>query len=449
MKSSKVKTFKKEKAMNMTTAIKWTLGCLIGILSLNTFAADPTIGQVTVRQRWPWSRLVDIDYVLNGDSAQRYNIALTAYDGSTPLSLPLASVSGDLESVSAGARKIIFDPTKTSYANSEVMTQFSVTLTPMAPPLYMIVDLTMSAGAPGQIVYVTEADLTNNVWDAGAWVRNPVTNNGTAVQSVIWTGVTNGTTYKTDKLVLRRVPGGSYQLGDTQTGANNVTLTKDMYVGVFEVTQQQWNRIMTDGTGTDTQAKHTVSYYDIRENPANTDDPAVNWPLNKNVTALSFMGKLRTKTGISEFDLPTEAQWEYLCRAKTTTVFNDGDTNAVWAGSVDDNNATTNKYLNALGWYKWNKPTVPTAANPVGGKLPNAWGLYDTHGNVWEWCLDWNATNAELGTDPEGAGSGSDRVIRGGGWNNPASVCRSAFRYGDTPSRRGSDFGFRLVRTLP
>ncbi|NLC80860.1 MAG: SUMF1/EgtB/PvdO family nonheme iron enzyme, partial [Lentisphaerae bacterium] len=78
-----------------------------------------------------------------------------------------------------------------------------------------------------------------------------------------------------------------------------------------------------------------------------------------------------------------------------------------------------------------------------------AWGLYDTHGNVWEWCLDWYASNAELGTDPDGADLGSSRVRRGGGWRNNASSCRSADRYYGTLSSRDLNIGFRLVRTLP
>lgn len=433
--------------MKTTTVSKWMMGCLMGIFALNTMA-EVTISDVVARQRWPWSRLVDIDYVVTGEQSDRVDVMLTAKDGSTTLTLPTDSLTGDMFGVAPGLKRIVWDPSKTTYTNSLMLTQFNVTLTPTEPPLYMIVDLTKSEGASGQIEYVTESDLTNNVW--GAWVRNPVTNAGAVVESVIWTGVTNGTTYKTDKLVLRRVPAGSYQLGDTQTGANNVTLTKDMYVAVFETTQQQWYLIMggTAPTST-TQAKHSVNYYDIREVPGTIDDPAVNWPSNSAVNATSFVGKLRTKTGISEFDLPTEAQWEYLCRAKTTTVFNDGTAGAFYDGVVERNNGNTNDFLNALGWYKYSTIPSPTLAQPVGGKLPNAWGLYDTHGNVWEWCLDWDAGSVELGTDPDGAASGTTRVRRGGSWSNPASDCRSASRNSNVPSLRNPSFGFRLVRTLP
>jgi len=301
--------------------------------------------------------------------------------------------------------------------------------------LYMIVDLTKSLGASGQITYIDESELTNNVGGWGTWVRNPVTNRGTVVQSVIWTGVTNGTTYKTDKLVLRRIPSGSYYEGVEGDGNNatNVILTKDQYVGVFEVTQQQWNRVMNSGTGTDIQAKHSISYYDIRENADNNTAIDPNWPQTNAVGSTSFMGRLRLLTGIDEFDLPTEGQWEYACRAETTTYYNDG-----LATSHDSQ-------LDVLGWYSGSEPK-PTAAQPVGGLLPNAWGLYDMHGNVWEWCLDWYASSPEIGIDPDRAVSGSgSRVLRGGGWSDAASGCRSAYRSSSPPSSRDSRIGFRVV----
>jgi len=403
-------------------------------------ADDPAISQVTVRQRWPWSRLVDIDFVLGCGEGQSVDIAVTAYNGTDTLIVPESSFTGDRYGVTQGLRHIVWDPTVTAYTNRGVLQAFNVALVPTPVPLYMIVDLTLSPGADGQIAYVYEDDLTNGLW--GAWVRNPVTNNGTVVESVVWTGVTTNTAYKTDKLVLRRVPAGSYQKGDTQNGVNNTTISNDMYVGVFEVTQQQWNRIMNNTSGTGTLPKDTVCYWEIRENPlpanVGSDDPAVDWPSNTAVNATSFVGRLRAATGISDFDLPTEAQWEYFCRAGTTTVFNDGiaDASIALPGPAITNNGNTNEFLNVLGWYKFNSPTPPTAAQTVGGKLPNAWGLYDTHGNVWEWCLDWYTP-------------GSYRVLRGGSWGSPASICRSANRNGVTPANRGSSIGFRLVRTLP
>ena len=244
----------------MTTAMKMVLGSFAACLALGAVADDPAISQVTVRQRWPWSRLVDIDYVLGCGEGQSVDVTVTAYNGTDALDVPLSSFTGDLYGVGQGLRHIVWDPTVTAYTNRGVMQAFNVALTPANAPLYMIVDLTKAVGADGQIEYVYESALTNGDW--GAWVRNPITNalGEAIVESVVWTGVATNEVYKTDKLVLRRVPAGSFQLGDTQNGTPNVTFTKGMYVGVFEVTQKQWNHVMGTTGGTDTQAKHTVSY---------------------------------------------------------------------------------------------------------------------------------------------------------------------------------------------
>jgi len=200
-----------------------------------------------------------------------------------------------------------------------------------------------------------------------------------------------------------------------------------------------------------------ASYNDVRG--ATNSSTVVNWPATGvSVLPTSFVGLLRAKTGLADFDLPTEAQWECLCRAGTTTVFSDGDASANVSGA----NANTNAWLDALGRYKFDggyladgvtkpaqncAPTNGTAA--VGSYQANAWGLYDTHGNVWEWCLNWYAGSLAGGPDPSGAVSGSDRVLRGGSWYSTASSCRSAFRGSSVPGYRYYPFGFRLVRTLP
>jgi len=423
--------------------MKMILGSFAVCLALNALADDLTISGVMVQQRWPWSRLVDIDYVLTCDVTQTMDIAVEAYDGSTLLTLPANSFSGDLYGVQRGARRIVWDPTVTACTNSGVLPEFRVALAPSPSPLYMVIDLSGGTSATSYPVsnYVAEADVPG--------------------------GVTNGL-YKTTSLLLRRIPANDFKMGDSVPPTLPVTLTKAFYAGVYEVTQKQWQQVMGDVRNwpskwnnteyRDTRPVEQVSYYDIRENPANSDDAAVNWPSNSAVTANSFMGRVRDKTGIDGFDLPTEAQWECLCRAGTQTYYNDD--------GATPGNTTSNAQMDVLGRYQYNggkcwngaswvdpgqSTTATGATATVGSYLPNAWGLYDTHGNVWEWCRDWHTSSLGTAavTDPAGAGSGSSRVFRGGSWANTAADCRSASRNGSVPSFRNYNIGFRLVRTLP
>jgi formylglycine-generating enzyme required for sulfatase activity len=428
----------------------------VGCLALSAFADVPTISDVVVRQRWPWSRLVNIDYALDCADGQNMDIRLSAFNGTTPLPLPEGSLSGDVNGVARGFRRIVWDPTKTGYTN-QTLERFTVTLTPTNAPLYAIVDLTQT-NAPDQIQYLYEADLASGAY--GTVATNPIP----GVSSFVWTGVTNGTTYKTDRLVLRRVPAGAYMMG----GSKPVTLTKSFYVGVFEVTQRQWERVM--GIGQRPSYFNNQDYYTSRpvENMtysafrgATNDTPAVNWPITGHsvVTAGSFIGKLRSQTGINAFDLPTAAQWEYACRAGVvSTAFNDGNALANVSGA----NASTNAWLDALGRYKFNGgflsdgttqplqgcgPTNGTAL--VGSYKPNAWGLYDMHGNVYEFCLDWGPlTNG--GVDPTGPTSGTQRWIEGGSAFEVASTCSLMSSGGSVdPSLQNGRRGFRLAWTLP
>lgn len=444
--------------MKTTQVLGMVVASCVGCLMLSAFADGPTISDVVVRQRWPWSRLVSIDYALDGEDGQNWDVRLSAFDGANPLSLPEASLSGDFYNVSRGFHRIVWDPTKTGYTN-QTLERFTVTLTPTNAPLYMIVDLTRT-NAPDQVEYLYESDLASGTY--GTVETNPVP----GVSSLIWTGVTNDAAYKTDKLVLRRVPAGSYMM---TVGTKPVTLTRPFYVGVFEVTQRQWERVMGIGQKPSfynnpefymERPIETVSYNAVRG--ATNDIPSVNWPTTDYsvVTENSFIGKLRSQTGTGTFDLPTAAQWEYACHAGTSTVFNDGNTNATVSGAE----AYTNTCMDVLGRYAFNggrlsdgvsyplntcAPTNGTAI--VGSYKPNAWGLYDMHGNVFEHCLDWGPLSLNNGgVDPMGPTTGTTRLTRGGSALEIASTC-SLMHIGlpVDPSTTNGRRGFRLVRMLP
>jgi formylglycine-generating enzyme required for sulfatase activity len=269
--------------------------------------------------------------------------------------------------------------------------------------------------------------------------------------------------HKTTKLVLRKIPATApnFMMGSpaNELGRNSgetqhaVTLTKGFYLGVFEVTQRQWELVTGNKPSYFNNASYyaarpveQVSYYDIRENPANSAI-SPNWPATNAVHARSFMGRLRAKTGLSAFDLPTESQWEYACRVGTSTALNSGYnlTNM----SSDARMAEVGRYYynNGSGYTQGGDTSVGTAK--VGSYLPNAWGLYDMHGNVWEWCLDWYGTYPGTVSDPKGAASGTYRVNRGGCWGDLAYVCRSAIRHIRYPDYRNFSDGFRACCAPP
>jgi formylglycine-generating enzyme required for sulfatase activity len=231
-------------------------------------------------------------------------------------------------------------------------------------------------------------------------------------------------------MLLVPIPAGEFQMGSPDPDAYDygaekpqhlVKITKPFYLSVYEVTQQQYVKVMGVRPW---QGKEYV-----QEGP---DYPAsyVNWN-----DAVEFCGKLSEQEGV-EYRLPTEAQWEYTCRAGTTTVYSFGDD------------------VSKLGQYAWDQTSAwkigEKYAHRVGQKLPNPWGLYDMHGNVIEWCQDWYSYyyyRQSPVSNPNGPSSGSSRLSRGGAFGMPPVLARSAVRTNTKPDIRHLYYGLRPART--
>jgi len=219
---------------------------------------------------------------------------------------------------------------------------------------------------------------------------------------------------------LVQIPAGTFAMGSpadevgrqpNEGPQTKVTLTKDFFLGATAVTQGQWTAVMGSNPSHfkgDTLPVETVSW---------DEATAFCQKLTERERAAGRLGM-----GYA-FSLPTEAQWEYACRAGTT---------GPYAGDLD-----------AMAWYSKNSGST---THPVGTKKPNAWGLFDMHGNVFEWCADWYAPySGGVLTDPAGPVSGSARVYRGGRWGTVGAICRSAHRDFRGPGFRVNFIGFRVA----
>jgi formylglycine-generating enzyme required for sulfatase activity len=225
-----------------------------------------------------------------------------------------------------------------------------------------------------------------------------------------------------------KIPAGSFLMGcssgdtdcsEDEKPPHKVTISKSFYMGKFEVTQGQWKKVMGEGL------------FGIGENNPSTfkscgdDCPVENISWND---VQEFVQKLNEKEGSNKYRLPTEAEWEYSARAGSKTKY-------YWGETIND------EYL----WYDRNSGN---ATHPVGKKKPNAWGLYDMSGNVWEWVGDWYGDEDYknvIGIDPKSPKSGIFRVLRGGSLNYNAGRSRLSYRFNNDPDVRRNFYGFRLV----
>ena len=395
-------------------------------MAAQTFAAV-TVTNVTCRQHYPWNGLVDINYEIRSDDAEaKFFVYPKGEDRrlGTPIVMHTLSGDGATNAVGVGTHSMIWDAKADMPAFHT--TNFVVTIQAISQGAqYLVVDL---SGGTNAVTYpvrysTTPPDVTTDKC-------------------------------RTTELWLRLVLPGTFMMGSPTTekhhGSNEqlhpVRLTRPYYIGVFELTQKQW--LLISGTQNaiyyagECRPVDAVSYSMIRGSSLGAQ-----WPRSYAVDDDSFIGIMRRRTALN-FDLPTEAQWEYACRATTTNVWNSG-AEGIWSGYHGD--YQDNSELNILGRYGHDRGDGHDSYSEhtkVGLYLPNAWGLYDMHGNVYEWCLDgYKSLMADYEEiDPVGADATGSRVYRSGYWDSNAADCRASWRSSRTPESviKGS-FGFRLV----
>ena len=288
------------------------------------------------------------------------------------------------------------------------------------------------------------------------------------------------------------IPAGTFTMGSPETEPlrdgwsdwaetqHDVTLTRGFWMGRHLVTQAQWELVMegnnngicaspsffteangippADGESDANRPVESISWYDVLVfsnrlsimeglSPAYEIQAAEGgrWTTNPDLWGTIENSEERWKAvrivaNSTGYRLPTEAQWEFACRANMVTAFNNGNN----FDNPENPEGFCNELLGTVAWFYTNSEGM---TREVGQKAPNGWGLYDMHGNVWEWCWDWFGAYPEKAqTDPAGTASGTGRVQRGGSWAASAGILRSAQRSGANPSERSGDLGFRVVR---
>ena len=438
-------------------------------VALNALAgAVPVVSEATMVQD-RGSREVTITYTLADASAVvTLDVQTNATDG-TWASIGgenVQNVTGDVwKRVEAGARTILWRP-DLSWPNHRiaeggaraVVTAWSLD----NPPDYLVVDLSATAGAGGERYYPAAEFLPG--------------------------GLLSNDDYRLSCLVLRKIPAkgvtwamgsvegevGRYDAYAVSERLHAVSLDGSYYIGVFPITQAQWALVQSKASSSffkvqgEMRPVENVCYNEIRNSDTPTANVAFDWPKGPNPD--SFLGKLNAKTGLA-FDLPSEAQWEFACRAGHGSGYW-GDGSPILSVLDDENLARLGRCAYNGGWpadlpaadRKADAAWGPENGTPlVGSYASNDWGLYDMLGGVWEWCLDWYADditgiNGAVNVDPNApanllsaAGtSGAKRVLRGGSYGAYVNTNRAARRANGNPADRttGGQYGFRVALPL-
>ena len=421
-------------------------GKIVGVLAALSLAATaravvPEVGDVSMTQAE--NRDVTISYTLSAPGVVTLDIVTNSPSGWISIgSSNVLNVTGDVWTrVGAGAHEISWKPARVWNGNSVKLEQGGVKAVVTAwalddPPDYMVVDVRAGDARDAVRFYPSAAFLPG--------------------------GLLANEDYRLSKIVMRRIDavnvpwtmGSNFEPGRAAASeaAHTVTLAHNYYIGVFELTQGQFVEI----TGIDDMSGYrnreharllplnTVSYNKMRCAPCtkNGADAYIDggWPRSPHEG--SFLGLLRARTGVA-FDLPTEAEWEFACRAGTC----EGQWNN---GSVKSDATLPGEWLNG-------KASSEAAPLPCGSYEPNRWGLYDMHGNIYELCHDWHqnditALGGAANVDPANplnmldGTPGSARVRRGGACHCAANACSASIRnVSYNPAASDSKWGYRLV----
>lgn len=403
-----------------------------------------TLSLDRVAQRYPWNGLVDIDYTVSltpGEtlSAANDRIEFKVIDRSVEPAVTnrAHTILQGNPPTTEGKHRVTWNANLDGVVFKSANADFEVSLTRYAPK-YMVIDV--SSGMDSSLYPVSYTD------------EEPA-------------GGFNTDEYKTQKIVFRLIPAGSYVAGSPvgEPGRSSdremqhaVSFSKPFYISIFAMTQGQGSNVIgkigVNYSG-DLRPLTNLKYAQIRGD-------GCSWPASRDVGANSLMGKLyarckaRDAQGqptlpVGRFDVPTDFQWEYACRAGTVGPY---ATNEV--ATTEDVMLAQMRKMGASNVDKYDNGTWP-----VGSFQPNEWGLYDMHGNVWEWCRDWyaeapyrlNQLLDPIGPleDPKSGGQVAQRVIRGGSINNGFKDCRSGARARQGEGAGAGATGFRIVCELP
>ena len=391
----------------------------IAALAALSLPAAVSVSDITCTPRFPWNGKVDIDYTVGSDNPnEEVRVWATAFDEDANVPLMVSTLTGEgaQQPVKPGRHRLTWDAAADHPGLASTALRVDLTVL-SGRRLYMVIDLSGGVEADSYPVSYLESV------PQGGWTDE----------------------YKTTKLVLRRILPGTFRMGSPagEYGRNNdetlhyVTLTQPYYIGVFEMTQKQWELVMGENPSRyigDARPVENLSYQMIRGSSA-----GLGWPIDDEVDADSLLGRLRKRTGL-RLDIPTEAQWECACRAGTDSALPNGK------DVTEKNVAEIARYA---GNWQDGKGGYSGAHTTVGSYLPNNWGLYDVIGNVCEACRDgWGSLSAADAVDPKGSADGSSRACRSCWAVDGVNLTRSARRAGGYSHTRYSYQGCRLSLTI-